>query len=341
MLLALLAGLAHIDARRFVEPVAMLGQYTPGIVPSAVIYLLLGLGLIGHVHFTGMHSLWRVRRVEITGKLGSRWFASAALALTISIVLALVLPARYSAGVPLSLARMVIWIITGLANIMGIFLALPMIIASLFDAELRVQPVPRFNMPSVMMPQRPDSPWWETLRFVLLWAIIAGGVAYSFYRFLRQRRGFLEWLAALPLVRWLAAVLRGLRRSVTGLISGAAGQTSSRAGQRWAKDETAPRSLSLRSLSPVQVVRYFYLSTLRRANRTGHGKLPHQTPYEYETQLREQLPPTENDLHTLTEAFVEGRYGRRAFEAEDVGPIRRSWRRLRRAFRRLRSGRLP
>ena len=109
-----------------------------------------------------------------------------------------------------------------------------------------------------------------------------------------------------------------------------------RDGRRAGNDRTDRRLWSLRSLSATQLVRYFYLSALRRANRAGSGRAAHQTPYEYEAELCEQLLPAEPDLHAPTEAFVEGRYGQREFETEDIGPIRRSWRRLRAALRGLR-----
>jgi hypothetical protein len=81
-------------------------------------------------------------------------------------------------------------------------------------------------------------------------------------------------------------------------------------------------------------VRYFYRSTLRRAQGRGVGRRRSQAPREYETQLRRHLPEAADDIAALTDAYVEAAYAPRPTSPDDARRARQPWERLRRLLRR-------
>ena len=87
-----------------------------------------------------------------------------------------------------------------------------------------------------------------------------------------------------------------------------------------------------------QLIRYFYLSLVRRAEERAIVRQPWQTPYEYGARLRSELPDYESDLTELTEAFVIARYSPQPVTSDDASLIKHNWRRVRSALRRWRLG---
>ncbi|NTU83063.1 MAG: DUF4129 domain-containing protein [Chloroflexales bacterium] len=83
-------------------------------------------------------------------------------------------------------------------------------------------------------------------------------------------------------------------------------------------------------------MRYFYASTLRRAERVGLGRRRADTPYEYGARLGAQLPDSADEVDQLTEAYLAAAYAPRPTTAEEARQARGLWERLR---RRLRGGR--
>jgi len=115
----------------------------------------------------------------------------------------------------------------------------------------------------------------------------------------------------------------------------------SRLGQRMARRQGVPPRirapgsfLSLRRLPPRELIRYFYLSTLRRAAQAGQPRRPAQTPYEYEADLNRALPELEPDLSGLTGAFITARYSPQPMQPEEAQAAKSFWQRIKEALRR-------
>jgi hypothetical protein len=93
-----------------------------------------------------------------------------------------------------------------------------------------------------------------------------------------------------------------------------------------------PGWISLRGLDPRRRVLFFYLAMLRRGSEQGLSRRPSQTPSEYAVTLERALPDAEEDIDSITEAFVEARYSRREVDAQEADLVKATWGRIRRAL---------
>ena len=90
--------------------------------------------------------------------------------------------------------------------------------------------------------------------------------------------------------------------------------------------------IRLRSLDPRRQIYFFYLAMLRRGGEQGVPRQPSQTPAEYAAALEKTLPASEEDIHSITQAFVEARYSRRKVDSSEADFVRATWGRIRRAL---------
>jgi hypothetical protein len=94
------------------------------------------------------------------------------------------------------------------------------------------------------------------------------------------------------------------------------------------------RFIRINSLSPREQIRYFYLSTVRRAADKGVPRQRAETPLEFARDLKQSWPEAEEDVDALTDAFLEARYGRSPIDKEDVNPVKKRWRQVKASLRR-------
>jgi hypothetical protein len=184
-------------------------------------------------------------------------------------------------------------------------------------------------------------PWLEAVLSAFFWLVILSVIIYALVRFARERLALdlgtgdgsiwsqlRDWLHAL----WRAFIRWRQTQRERRLERQASKSTQSRVPLAIA------RLLSLRSLSPRQLVRYFYLSVERRAAQAGQPRRPGQTPYEYQDALDTRFPDLEPDLTGLTEAFVRARYSPQSIDREDADAAKPLWQRIKAALRRRRVG---
>ena len=90
--------------------------------------------------------------------------------------------------------------------------------------------------------------------------------------------------------------------------------------------------IRLRALDPRRQIYFFYLAMIRRGGEQGVPRQPSQTPAEYASTLEKALPSGEEDIDSITQAFVEARYSRRKVDAGDADLVKATWGRIRRAL---------
>ena len=121
-----------------------------------------------------------------------------------------------------------------------------------------------------------------------------------------------------------AEFLRGLRRLFQRLLDRLLGR----------RPVTRPSYLSLLEKGEAYraslSIRQIYARLLAWATQHGLPRRPEETPYEYLSDLRRALPEATPDLRTITEAYVQVRYGDLPASADELRAVRESWERVHR-----------
>ncbi len=342
VLLLLFSGLAHLDLQLLVR---LEHASTPGIILNALVYFLLGLALLSQAHFAALHSQWLGEEIEVGPRIGPRWAVLGLASVSAVALVAILLPTNYSAGLLQALhvgatriftpiLRVLMWLLS------AVLLVLAYILRFLFGSD--VAPRPPSAPPRLSLPQEVPAPgggglaWFELLRTLVFWVVLAWIVGYSSYQYFRQRSDLWSKLKRVPLLGWLTDLWKALFHGSRHLVARA------REGLRAALElissrVTVPdlpwRFISLRSLTKRELVRYFYLSTVRRAGQAGRPRGPSQTPYEYQEALEKHVPSSEADVALLTQAFVEARYDVREFSPEEANVVKQAWQRVKALLR--------
>jgi len=93
-----------------------------------------------------------------------------------------------------------------------------------------------------------------------------------------------------------------------------------------------PGWISLRSLDPRRRIYFFYLAMIRRGTEQGLPRQPAQTPSEYAVTLEKALPTAEEDIDSITEAFIQARYSRQLVDSSQAALVKTTWGRIRQAL---------
>lgn len=311
-----------------------------GLVLNVLIYFGLGLVLLAQVRLGLLQVGWRTQGLAAPPELPRRWLRYSLALVGLAALLAFALPTRGSTGLLgavgnlLMLASAALWAL--IIMIVGLLLV-PLGLLLRFgrpEAEPRPPPPPPPVLPQAepfVMP-----PWAETLRPILLWALIAAMVLYVIISYVRERPELAQRLAALRPLRALRRAWAAFRRQAEA----AAHAVQSRGPAAWLRARLARAApagrlalFRLRQATPAEQVRYYYLSLLRRAGHQGLGRRPPETPAEYAARLAEQLPPAQPPATDLTEAFTEARYSPRPTPPSRAQAARAAWHELRRVLR--------
>lgn len=315
-------------------------------VPT-VLYFMLGLALLTQARFAVVRGVWQFQEVPVEARLGRRWLAWAVLFLVGVGLVALLVPSGFL-EVPVQMVRTALMVAAyWLSYVVMLILYLLSLPLGLLITKMELPERPA--VPSQSEPLLPvelwgqPAPWVRAAGVALFWLALAVLLVLAVVRFLRDRwslergghasRSWLAWWAR------LAAWLRGLWRRSAGLVQA---EVTRRRGSRPVRESgtRAPaRWPSLRRLAPGERVRFFYLSTVRRAAEAGSPRAPCQTPHEYRSSLEEQFPAVEPELEGLTEAFVAARYSRHSVRAEEADRVKPLWQRIQAALRRARKAR--
>ena len=173
----------------------------------------------------------------------------------------------------------------------------------------------------------------------LFWALaLVFSVAAVLY-FLRERDIQLNRATASKAWRWLMqafkAMWRGVTQQATVMRHAILGKplADGEIGEEAGVGKRPFRFIRINGLSPREQIRYFYLSTVRRAAEKGIKRQRQDTPNEYAQTLKEQFPDAKEDVDALTEAFLHARYSPQPIEKETINPIKKGWRHLRSSLR--------
>jgi hypothetical protein len=312
----------------------------PQVVPAIVAYFLIGLVLASMARFAMLRAQWLFDGVETAPALPVRWQRISLLLILAIGLAAILLPlgSTWQAGrilgmilgfliqVVMAIYLLILWLVTS-------------VMALLLPTGEAPPPPPDLLQPSpVQPPPAPPvstlPPWLGGAGFWLITIILSlFAVAYVFGRLgIRPDRESLRRLRSLLWERLRAwwESLRGLARDVQRLIPSLKVGTDqeAEAGRRpW-------RFIRLGALPPREKIRYFYLSTVRRAGERGVTRRPSQTPHEFVRDLESAWPEVELDVESLTEAFVAARYDAMPISEPEAKDVQTVWQRIKKALRR-------
>jgi hypothetical protein len=343
IVLLVIAGIARLGIATLLH---LSHPSVPGLVLNVLVYFLLGLAMLGQAHFTRLHRLWQAQKVKIAEGLADRWARYSLIFIGLAALIAFLLPTGYTFGL-LDVAATILFALGYVLVVLGLFLSflfglLMMPLAWLFKDSYTTP-----NVPSPLEFPRPEASgagpggvanWWEILRSLLFWAVALGMVVYVIRSYLHDRPELLAALTALKPIRFLRDLLAALWRRLVGLAEAVnerlPGRMQLRAGR--GSPETPFRLFRLGALPPRERILYYYLSILRRASRLGLPRRRSQTPHEYDDTLGPHLDQARPEMTQLTQAFIEARYSRHAFDQERDKQVRARWQQVKAALRALR-----
>jgi len=335
--LLVIAGLVQVDVR---DLVTLQHLRSSGIILNVLVYFLIGFLLISHARFSILKANWTIQGIPMLGHVAQRWLALVMIFLLGLGIISTLLPVGYSVGILETVSTIIQWIIYALVQFVFLILFIVSSLLGLLMSLFR-GPEAAFTPPMQRAepPPPPSSvsagpaPWWQLVRSLIFWTVLVGIIGYSLYHFMGYRWAFLQRLAPGVLLGWLRRIWRGLRRGTGRLATRIRQEIARRLTPRQA--EGAPgrlRFLSLHRLSPRDKVLYFYVSVLRRSAKQGFGRPKSRTPLEYEETLRRELPEALEQVHELTDAFIEARYSAHELDSSDSTIAQRAWRSVKRAL---------
>ena len=300
-----------------------------------LLYFGLGLALFGQARLALLQTSWATDGIPVAPGLARRWTTWGLILIGSVIVVALLMPAGNTL-IGLYAFTWLLWLMATIGQVIAsVFIFLLALLLSPCMLLFRLQQ-PEGLRPLQPLIQPPPSPPGEgrtllPIQIVAFWIVVAIAIYFILraYWHDRQISGLWKTLAQV-LQEWWYGLL-ALLRSWRGRVHIRWGQ---RAEEKPVQVATAPSWWQRwQARTPRERVRRFYLALLDRAAQAGLARRPDQTPYEYADRLKPHLSEEEDALSTLTQAFVEARYSRRAFEPKEVGLLLRAWQRLRSKLR--------
>lgn len=338
------AGLTQIDlstgeSGRFQVALRGLGLRSE-VVICLVCYFLAGLVLLSHGRLAVLRGRWYNQGVEVGESFIRRWHVNSLAFIGLMALLALLLPLGSTSWLMVVVDFVYGWLVR-LMLVVGLFLSgvlafIVALLSRLFGTPQPVAPEP-LPEPLNVLPQVevvPEAPAW--VGSAVLWLVVTLVTVFLLINFLRVS-GLLEtkWGKQLIALRlWWRA--RWARAS-TVLITGMTGlRKRLRRARRRVPRPNARDVERAGPLLPRDHVRRYYLRAVREAGEEGVVRGPHQTPLEFEEDLRAEWPETVADARELTEVFLDARYSAHEIGDREVSSAESAWRRLVRRIREAR-----
>lgn len=313
---------------------------------GALLYFVFGLALLSLSRLMSLQTHWNRLRIPISSdNLVRRWgLYSLLFLLTLALIVSL-LPAGDSLGFfPLVrtffgfVLAVLFFLLRFLILLVTLLISLPFRLFGYVPPFMaQAAPPPELTWPRPAIAPLTSSAIWELIRSILLWGSLAGIIVYAFIHFVRQHESILAVLRKARITNWLILAWQWLYRNVDKTrtnLSHTIAEGWHNIVARLGGKRLLPRPgwMSLRSLGPRQRVYFFYLAMIRRGAEQGLTRTPSQTPSEYAVQLEASVPAASEDIHSITEAFIQARYSRQEVDSGRAEFVRATWNRIRRAL---------
>ena len=307
----------------------------PQMAIAGVLYFLIGLVLLSQARLAVLRAQWLLDGIEMPERLPTRWGRVSLLVIVSIGVIAALLPLGSTWQIGAIVNVVVMFFVRIALFVVFLITSLFALILSLFGEQPPMPEIPEDLVPVTpvepLAPMIEAPPWlggatlWLIVLLVLLLAlrVVLGrdGLAVTQRKLLRLLARLWAYLKSWG--RGVQSMARSIQISLPGRRAQPTGESTR---QPW-------RFIRVGGLSPREQVRYFYLSTLRRAADQGVVRRPAQTPVEFVEDLESTWPETELDVEALTEAFVIARYATAEISPDEAQQVKSVWERIKRALR--------
>lgn len=348
ILLAATVGLSRLDFSSIdsiKNPLIMGGLgFKPGHLVILLLYFGLGFWLLSQAKLMEMNARWLVNGISKDDQMERSWQRSSLLILLLIGLIAAFLPI----GPSLAISRILgaaIYVLFFFVNILILLITLPL---ALILALLSRRPIGEFEPPPQITPEAlaestpPTlSSFGEMVVMVLssaFWSIFVVLLVLALLFFLRERKSSVQGKSAVSIWRqfvlWLSDLWQQFRLRAKAIriqlpvqmVREEKDEKSTKAKKRW-------RFIRLGGLTPREQIRYFYLSTVRRAGEQGVQRDSAETPLEFAKDLKDGWPEVEEEVEELTDAFLKARYSDDPVVSEDIPEVKETWKDVRSQIR--------
>jgi hypothetical protein len=330
------------DSLRFVRELAL----PPAMIIALLVYFVAGLLLLSQARLGALNARWMYEGVIKTPDMERTWHRYVTWLLLALAGIALFLPLGSTLAIGQVLEVMVGSIVTIISSLLYLLMYF---LGSLFRPATEQPPPatpivqPTTAVPTAIPTPLPTStaPPDDTAQLLIssaFWAvaIVMSIIAITF--FLRDRGVRLNWGVLQGVGRGLANWVRALWRDTAEYATDFRHSLRARLQNQSQKETAAApppwRFVRLNALSPRDQIRYFYLSTLKRASDQGVPRRQAETPLEFAEDMKSNWPEAEGEIEELTEAFLRARYSPENLAKEDVNPVKKQWKRVKSRLRR-------
>jgi hypothetical protein len=306
-----------------------------------LIYFILALVMLSLTQFALMRTRWLSQRLPVSPVLAMNWIKYGLAFFAILAIVVFFLPTEYSLSLLDTLRYSLDFLIKAF-SILVLLITLPITFClSLFRFAQpnggTSEPPPSFTPPPVADPRQPLA-WLEVLRSLAFWVIFVGIILFAMRYYLMQNSALWNAIRGFPIIHLLAGALGGFWRWLKGTnrqISGFVRRGIKRLRpQRVQLPVQAIRRLfNPARLGPREKIIFYYLSLVQLGGERGIERRPAQTPYQYETRLNSALPEIDQELHELTDRFVEARYSPHPVDEPNANKAASLWERIRAILR--------
>jgi len=318
-----------------------------GIIINVLVYFTLGLALLSQVNITTLLVRWRIQEITVEPELVKQWARYGLIFLGLITLIAFLLPTGYSLGLLTSAGFVIVFLVKIVLFIFGLLLGLISLALGWFLSFFGVTPTTssyqRNNLPllpsSLVDTLQATPPWLEVLRSLIFWLLVVAMVGYLLKSYLEDHPELLKLLKSFKFIGPFISLLIQVWRQLIGWAQAGLDMMILKRAVRNKQEQGAASTgqlwnwLGLRNLAPRERILFYYLNILKRAEKEGVARKKHQTPYEYEPNLRRTVPGVETEVHLLTDTFIHARYSQEEFNEQQVTIVKALWQRIRKALR--------
>jgi len=345
-LLIFISGVTHWISR---EGLGVLTDFSrprvKGVFFNALIYFVLGLILLSQTQLNIHYAKWQLQKIDVSATLIKRWALYGTTVLVIVGGAVFFLPTSYTMGFLSSAKLMLQYGINAvlyLAQIAWTIIYFPfkwlMMSPPPLDSIIYQKEAAK-DRPIFSPEYDISAPASDVVQSFIFWIVFLAVVVFILRTYLKDHPEILKWLRNLRLhyswFTWLARIWQWLKGSAQAVIELMPKPVILHTGEPDTATERNRRWFRLGKMSARKRIIYYYLSTLRRAQKAGINRHTSQTPTEFAPRLAKILPDKNAEINQLTETFVHARYSRDTFIHTQAHSIKRLWKNIRIALKRV------